>query len=125
MLNFEERIFRQEAYWTSRLSIELVSKQIKLELLANPENKTIEGWILFKEINNLEIEFLEFYEEGFDDSVEDLIGIIDETDPNGTRYTITTSTVEISFVTKIEPNVNWIDPLKPKQEFKREKLRMP
>jgi len=117
---FEDRVFRQAAYWVHKLDIDIDGNRIFLELIANPETQEYDGVIKFREIQNLEIQ--NFDENLSDNYIASLLGILDHNKEVGTQYLITTDLVEISFITEIEPEVNWADPDKPKQEWKREKL---
>ncbi len=49
-----------------------------------------------------------------------LLGIDDIKIKNNTKYTITTDTTEVSFETSVEPHIEWIDPEKPFQKWKKE-----
>jgi hypothetical protein len=118
---FEDRVFRQAAYWVHKLDIDIEGNRIFLELIANPETQEYEGVIKFCEIKDLEVQ--NFDEDSSDNYIASLLGILEHSKEVGTQYLVTTDLVEVSFITEIEPEVNWADPDKPKQEWKREKLK--
>lgn len=116
MYEFENNVFRQQSYWVNKLVIDEINKTITLELVANPDTQEIDGVISFTSVSNI-------HEINDDNDSEEyiatLLGIQNLTDPKGTRYIITTDVSEVEFNSENEPLVKWVDPSKPKQEWKR------
>jgi len=120
MYEFENKVFRQQSYWINKLMIDEINKTITLELVANPDTQEIDGLISFTSVSNI-------HETNYDNDSEEyiatLLGIQNLTNSKGTRYIITTDVSEVDFISENEPLVKWIDPTKPKQEWKREIIK--
>lgn len=121
---FEEKLFKQAAYWVSELSVDSLIPNVTMQLIANPHTNDIECDVIFPGVNNVTINF-----HGGDDDVKPqylctLLGI-DIAEMNGvTKYTITTDTTEVIFTSSLEPEIKWANPDKKYQKWDREIIKM-
>lgn len=111
---FEEKFLRQSRYWINSIEIDALGLILEIQLVANPETQEIDGRLRFEQITCYDGNYHEYegiYDESkFDkDLMPTLLGIFTSKTNRGTRYTITTDTVEISLVTEKEPQVLWYD----------------
>ena len=120
MATIEEKLFKQPAYWVSELVIDNLIPSVYLQLIANPDNNEVECSVTFNKVQNITSNFHGKPEENKNEYLCTLLGIDDTKNINGTKYTITTDTTEVSFVTSVEPNIEWVNPEKPFKKWKKE-----
>jgi hypothetical protein len=122
--NFEEKLYKQQAYWVSELSIDGLVPSVFMQLIANPNTNEYECDVIFREAKNISVN----YDGGSDNEKSKylcmLLGIDDSTDNGITKYTITTDTVEFVFYTAIEPEIRWYNPKNPFQKWRKEVIKV-
>ncbi len=108
-MTFEDKLFRQRAYWVGGLTVDMLRLEVRLSLIANPDTHEINGVVTFEDCKQFTGIFhdSEVYDPDYTPS---LLGIMDQPEGQQTRYIITADTVEISFTTPVEPKVQWMDP---------------
>ena len=91
---FEQKYLRQTTYWIDSITIDALASAVKVLLVVNPESQEIDGELRFEEI----IEYQGIYHDSeFDQNyMPFLCGIYHSETSNGTKYIITTDTIEIS-----------------------------
>ncbi len=122
-MTFEDKLFRQQAYWVGGLMVDMLRLEVRLSLIANPDVDEIDGVVIFDGCKQFAGGFHE--SEVYDpDYIPSLLGIIDTLEGQQTRCIITTDTVEVSFTTPVEPRVQWKDPNKPKETWIWEQIQV-
>jgi hypothetical protein len=124
MGNFEQVLFKQLAYWVSRLEIDSLVPSVSLDLICDSDTQELECTVVFYGIENLTSHYHGDPSETKDTYLCTLLGITDTVENGKTKYIITTDTTEVAFCTAIEPEIAWADPGKPYQDFTEEKIIM-
>lgn len=109
-IDFEKKYFQQSGYWVGEFMLDIMSSELKLSLIANPETSIIDGTIIFYGVEEYSGEFdLKVYDEN---CTESLIGIDAFENDNKTKYVINFGIGEIIFSTALKPEVKWKNPNK-------------
>lgn len=111
---FENKYLKHSFYWVDSIEIDALNLSLCVSLISNPEIQKIDGVLKFQEIIQYQGIYHEYegvyYESKFDkDFIPSLLGIFSEKVSDGTKYTITTCTVEITLITTKEPEIQWKD----------------
>ena len=106
----------------AELKVDALRSEVTLVLAVNPESGEIDGTIRFAGVRHME---MQYYRDEIDrEDMPTLFGTQDVAQEGGRRYITTTDTVELGFLTRVEPVVQWVDPDKPKIPWKPEVIRM-
>ncbi len=120
MTSFEDKLFKQPAYWVSELTINSLVPSVHLQLISNPDTKEVECNVTFFKVRGITSNFHGHASQSINDYLCTLLGIENSDDIKDTKYIITTDTTEVSFITSVEPKIEWLDPEKPFQKWNRE-----
>jgi hypothetical protein len=120
---FERKTLKHSVYWVPDLKVDVLKSQVYLALVAKPNTMSVAVTITFIECQNfsathVDDEYCEMY-------MPIYLGIQNEPDELGTRYTITTDVAELIFVTPLEPVIDWIDKSALAFEWEPEVVIMP
>ena len=100
---FEENILKNHIYYVSSLVIDVLSAEVNLELVAEPETNEVVLAIKFFSCKSLTCNY---HDEIVENYLHSLLGIQNSSDESGTRYIITTDVVELEFNSLVEPKVS-------------------
>lgn len=122
--NFEDKLFKQQAYWVSELRFDSLIPCVYLQLVADPQTGEVECDVTFTGADEITCTKHGDSDETKNNYLCTLLGIIDTQESGKTRFIITTDTTELSFVTSIEPSIDWVNPEKPFKKWKKEIIVM-
>lgn len=122
MVPFKDILFKQQAYWVSDLEIDALIPSIRLVLVSNPNKQIIECEVVFLDTKEVKVNYFGEQDESKKDYLCTLLDVFDKIEDGKHIYCIETDTVEVSFNTAVAPQIKWLDPDKPYQYWKVERI---
>ena len=125
MSTFTEQLKKYPAYWVPRLTYNAVRQRVKMSLIADPEKEEVVAKLTFHRVTEARSSCAHAETTALNDSMHlpALLSVRDEPEGEAVRYTLTTDTTELTFVTNQTPVIQWIDGRQMYREWEEEQLK--
>lgn len=123
MVPFKDILFKQQAYWVSELDVDALSPYVRLQLISDPDSNEIECDVLFEKAMEVTVNYHGDEEDSKSRYLCTLLDVSDKLENGKHYYFIATDTVEVAFHTAATPKIDWLDPNKPYQKWRVERIK--